>query len=41
MKRMAEAEVRKMYRERHNLIYVKEYTVKAHVYRRKPRKHVH
>lgn len=38
MKTTAEAEVRRRWREEENLIFVREYTVRAHVYKRRPRK---
>lgn len=37
-KHQTEADVRKRWREEHGLIFVREYTVKTHVYRRRPRK---
>jgi hypothetical protein len=35
MKHQAEAEVRRLWREEHGLIYVRAYEVQAHVYRRR------
>jgi len=37
LKAEEEEEVRRRYREEMNVIYVREYTVSAHVYQRKPK----